>query len=228
MEVENPFLLEVVSDTICPWCYVGKRRLETALAAIGDDICFELRWRPFELNPDMPREGLDRKSYRSAKFGSWEKSLELDAQVQAAGASDGLEFHHDLIEKTPNTLASHVLINLAGGTDVQSDVVEALFRAYFVDGENIGEVNVLSAIGEKAGLDPTLIDEALANEERRTAVKAEARAFSQSGIGGVPTVLLNRFSLFSGAQRPELIERALRKAAAHDDVIASGRRLARA
>lgn len=228
MEIENSFLLEVVSDTICPWCYVGKRRLETALAAIGDDISFDLRWRPFELNPDMPREGLDRRSYRSAKFGSWEKSLELDAQVKAAGASDGLDFHHERMEKTPNTLASHVLINLAGGTEAQSDVVEALFRAYFVDGEDVGDPTVLAAIGAKAGLDATVVEQALADEERRAAVKAEARAFSQSGINGVPTVLLNRFSLFSGAQRPELIERALRKAAAHEDVIASGRSLARA
>ncbi len=228
MEIENSFLLEVVSDTICPWCYVGKRRLETALAAIGDDISFDLRWRPFELNPDMPREGLDRRSYRSAKFGSWEKSLELDAQVKSAGASDGLDFHHERMEKTPNTLASHVLINLAGGANVQSDVVESLFHAYFVDGEDVGDPTVLAAIGAKAGLDPTAVEQALADEERRAAVKAEARAFSQSGINGVPTVLLNRFSLFSGAQRPDVIERALRKAAAHEDVIASGRSLARA
>ncbi|WP_375595799.1 DsbA family oxidoreductase [Algihabitans albus] len=228
MEPKTSFLLEVVSDTICPWCYVGKRRLETALAAIGDDISFELRWRPFELNPDMPREGVNRKSYRSAKFGSWEASLELDAQVKAAGASDGLDFHHERMEKTPNTLASHVLIDLAGETGVQSAVVEALFRAYFVDGEDVGDPTVLAAIGAKAGLDQTAVERTLADEARHAAVKAEARAFSRSGVSGVPTVLLNRFSLFTGAQRPEVIERALRKAAAHEDVIASGRSLARA
>ena len=228
MEIETPFLLEVVSDTICPWCYVGKRRLETALAAIGNDISFELRWRPFELNPDMPRDGLDRKNYRSAKFGSWEKSLELDAQVKAAGASDGLDFHHQRIKKTPNTLASHVLIRLAGDHDRQNAVVEALFRGYFVDGEDVGDPAVLAAIGAKVGLDPSVVEEALADEEQRAAVKAQARAFGQSGINGVPTVLLNRFSLFSGAQPPELIETALRKAAAHNDIVASGRRLARA
>ena len=228
MEPKTSFLLEVVSDTICPWCYLGKRRLETALAAIGDDISFELRWRPFELNPGMPREGVNRKSYRSAKFGSWEASLELDAQVKAAGASDGLDFHHERMERTPNTLASHVLIDLAGETDVQSDVVEALFRAYFVDGEDVGDPTVLAAIGAKAGLDQTAVEQTLADEARQAAVKAEARAFSRSGVSGVPTVLLNRFSLFTGAQRPEVIERALRKAATHDDVIASGRSLARA
>ena len=228
MEPKTSFFLEVVSDTICPWCYVGKRRLEIALAAIGDDIAFELRWRPFELNPDMPREGVNRKSYRSAKFGSWEASLELDAQVKAAGASDGLDFHHERMEKTPNTLASHVLIDLAGETGVQSAVVEALFRAYFVDGEDVGDPTVLAAIGAKAGLDQTAVEQTLADEARQAAVKAEARAFSRSGVSGVPTVLLNRFSLFTGAQRPEVIERALRKAASHEDVIASRRSLARA
>lgn len=226
MEIENTFLLEVVSDTICPWCYVAKRRLETALDAIGKDISLEVLWRPYELNPEMPREGLDRKSYRSAKFGSWEKSLELDAQVKAAGAADGLDFHHERMEKTPNTLASHVLIRLASGTDVQTDVAEAIFRAYFVDGEDVGDVAVLTAIGSNAGLDRSAIEVALNDEDLRADVKAEAHAFAQSGINGVPTVLLNRFSLFSGAQRPDLIERALRKAAAHEDVIASGKDLA--
>ena len=109
METEKKFLLEVVSDAICPWCYVGKRRLETTLAAIGDELSFQVRWRPYELNPDMPCNGLERKAYRVRKFGSWERSLELDAQVKAAGAEDGVVFHHERIEKTPNTVASHVL-----------------------------------------------------------------------------------------------------------------------
>lgn len=227
MEIKKTLLLEVVSDTICPWCYVGKRRLETALEAIGDDISFELLWRPYELNPDMPREGLDRKTYRSAKFGSWEKSLELDAQVKEAGAPDGLDFHHERMEKTPNTLSSHILIRLASEFDVQSDVVEALFRAYFVEGEDVGDPAVLAKIGARAGLDPKAIEQAIDDDERRAAVKAEARAFAQSGISGVPTVLLNRFSLFSGAQRPDMIEQALRKASTHEDVIASGKDSAR-
>ena len=227
MEADNKYFLEVVSDTICPWCYVGKRRLEAALAAIGDDLSFEIRWRPYELNPNMPRGGVDRRTYRSSKFGSWEKSLELDAQVRAAGAEDGLDFHHQRIEKTPNTLLSHVLVRSAGETDIQSDIVEALFRAYFVDGKDVGDRAVLAAIASEAGLDQATIEQALDNEELRADVKAEARAFAQSGIGGVPTILLNRFSLFSGAHRSERIERVLRAAAAHEDVIAAGRALER-
>ncbi len=226
METETRFLLEIVSDTICPWCYVGKRRLDTALAAIGDDLAVDIRWRPFELNPDMPREGLDRKTYRSAKFGSWEKSRELDAQVVAASAPDGLAFHHDRMDKTPNTLASHVLIRLAGAAGRQDDIVEALFKAYFTDGRDIGDPAVLTAIGAETGLDAAMVDQALADETLRADVKAEAHAFARSGINGVPTVLLNRYMLFSGARRPDLIERALRDAAAHGDVIASGKAMA--
>ena len=227
MAIENKFLLEVVSDTICPWCYVGKRRLEAALAVIGDDLPVDIRWRPYELNPDMPREGMDRQAYRSRKFGSWERSRQLDAQVKAAGASDGLDFHQERIEKTPNTLSSHVLIRLAGETNSQSRIVEALFSAYFTEGRDVGDPDVLATIGAGAGLDRTTIERALENEILRADVKAEARGFAQSGISGVPTVLLNRFSLFSGAQQPELIERALRNTAAHADVIAAGRTLVR-
>lgn len=223
METEKKFLLEVVSDAICPWCYVGKRRLETALAAIGDELSFQVRWRPYELNPDMPCDGLERKAYRVRKFGSWERSLALDAQVKAAGAEDGVVFHHERIEKTPNTVASHVLVRLASETDIQGDIVEALFQAYFTDGKDIGDPAVLIAIGSSAGLHRKTIEEALNDENLRVDVKAEARAFARSGVNSVPTVLLNRFSLFSGAQQPGLIERALRKAAGRKDVIAAGR-----
>ena len=134
----SSFRLDIVSDTICPWCYVGKRRLAAALPILeAEGLTFDVAWRPFQLNPTMPREGLDRRAYRSAKFGSWEKSQALDAQVTEAGASAGLVFRHDLMAKTPNTVASHALIRLAhetGGAATQDRVVEALFSAYFTLG----------------------------------------------------------------------------------------------
>lgn len=120
-------LLEIVSDTICPWCYIGKQKLDAALAMIGDDNDFDVRWRPFELNPNMPRDELDRKTYRSAKFGSWEKSQALDAQIHEAGADAGLAFHHDRMAMTPNTLSSHVLVRLARDAGLQGTVVDAIF-----------------------------------------------------------------------------------------------------
>ena len=217
-----PYSLDIVSDTICPWCYIGKRRLDAALDLIGDEIAFDIRWRPFELNPDMPREGLERRAYRSRKFGSWEESLALDAQVKAAGAVDGLDFHHERMAMTPNTLASHVLIRLAGEGDRQGAVVESLFQAYFTDGRDIGDTDVLAEIGAGCGLDRAQVIAALNDERLRSETGSEARGFAQAGVRGVPTVMLNRHILFSGAQAPELIAAGLRRAAAHESVVAAG------
>lgn len=222
----KPYLLEIVSDTICPWCYVGKKNLGVALELIGDDIAFDMRWRPFELNPDMPREGMDRKLYRSGKFGSWEKSQALDAQVKQAGASVGLAFHHDRMAMTPNTLASHVLVRMAGEPGHQDAVVEAIFKAYFTDGLDVGNPDILADIAVECGLDRTVVIQALQDEVLRTDVKSEATALSQAGVNGVPSVILNRHLLFSGALRPDLMADKLRNAVSNQDVIAAGAKVA--
>ena len=153
----SSFRLDIVSDTICPWCYVGKRRLAAALPILeAEGLTFDVTWRPFQLNPTIPREGLDRRAYRSAKFGSWKKSQALDAQVTEAGASAGLVFRHDLMAKTPNTVASHALIRLAhetGGAATQDRVVEALFSAYFTQGLDVGDPAVLADLAKGAGIE---------------------------------------------------------------------------
>lgn len=222
----TPFSLEIISDTICPWCYIGKRRFDAALDLIGDEIAFDIRWRPFELNPHMPRKGLDRKAYRSRKFGSWERSQQLDAQVKTTGAQDGLHFHHERMAMTPNTLASHVLVRLAGEEGLQVAVVEAVFKAYFTDGLDVGDPGVLVDIGGACGLDRVQVAAALTDDRMRAEIKSEARTYAQAGVSGVPTVMLNRFILFSGAQAPELISQGLRQAAAHEQVIAAGAKVA--
>lgn len=215
-------LLEIVSDTICPWCYIGMRKLDAALAMIGDEIDFDVRWRPFELNPDMPRDGLDRRTYRSAKFGSWEKSQALDAQVHAAGADVGLDFHHDRMAMTPNTLSSHVLVRLARKSGLQDAVIEAIFKAYFTDGRDVGRAQTLTEIGVSCGMDGERIKEGLVDEGLRYDVKSEAAGFSAAGVNSVPSVLLNRHLLFSGAPSPERIDATLRRAAANEDVFSAG------
>ena len=222
---ETTYRLEIISDAICPWCYVGKRRLEAALGENGEGIPFDVHWRPFELNPEMPREGIDRRVYRSAKFGSWEESLRLDAQVKAAGAAAGLDFHHELIQKTPNTLSSHVTIRLARDFDRQSEVAEAIFTGYFTKGQDVGDPAVLTELATGCGLDPAAVSAALADEEIRRSVKTEARAFREGGVSGVPTVMLNGFILFTGAREPSFVVKALRRAAKHKSAIEAGGRL---
>jgi predicted DsbA family dithiol-disulfide isomerase len=133
--------VDVISDVICPWCYIGKRRLEKAIAAHGGPV--KVRWLPFQLNPSMPQGGISRREYRTSKFGSWERSHELDAKLVAVGEAEGIHFAFNRIERTPNTLDAHRLIGLADQEGVQGTVVEALFRAYFTEGRDIGNRQTL-------------------------------------------------------------------------------------
>jgi predicted DsbA family dithiol-disulfide isomerase len=216
--VQGARKLDIVSDTICPWCYVGKRRLEVALPILlAGGLAFELRWRPFQLNPDMPKVGLDRRAYRSAKFGSWEKSLALDAQVAAAGAAEGLEFRHDRMLKTPNTVASHILVGLAydiGGAALQGRVVEALFAGYFNQGRDVGDPQILADIGAEAGLDRASILSAITDPERTDSVVKDESLARKLHLNGVPSIVLDGRYLFSGARSVPAIVQALRDASA--------------
>lgn len=207
--------IEVISDAICPWCWVAKRRLDRAIVALAPDITASVAWRPFELNPGMPKAGVDRRAYRSAKFGSWQRSQALDAQVTAVGRSDGLVFNHDRMERTPNTVDAHRLIWLAGQHGKQDAVVEGLFAAYFNEGCDVGDPTVLADIGASAGLDDAKILAMLASDEGQAEVQSELRRSVSLGVSGVPTVLVDGVPLFSGAIRAELVEAKLREAAGH-------------
>jgi predicted DsbA family dithiol-disulfide isomerase len=208
--------IDVVSDAICPWCWIGKRHLEGALARLaGEGERFEVHWRPFQLNPDMPREGVERAAYRAAKFGTAERSRELDAQVAAAGATAGLEFRFDRQGRTPNTVDAHCLVRRAGavgGTAVQDAVVEALFRAYFQEGRDIGNAAVLAEIASGAGLaDAAAV---LASGEGEAEVREEDAGFRRLGISGVPSFALAGHVLFSGAVPAERMADVFRRALA--------------
>ncbi len=139
--------VDVISNVICPWCFIGKRRLEKAVHSLDAQHEVRVRWHPFQLNPSMPREGIPRKDYRTAKFGSWAKSLALDAQMNEVGASEGIAFALDRIARTPNTVDAHRLIWSAGEEGVQDAVVEAQFRAYFCEGRNVGDRETLLDAG---------------------------------------------------------------------------------
>ena len=162
-DAKATLVIEVISDAICPWCWIAKRRLESAIAALAPDITTTVTWRPFELNPKIPKAGVDRRAYRSAKFGSWQRSQALDAQVAAAGRSERLVFNHDKMERTPNTIDAHRLIRLAGQQGKQHDVVEGLFAAYFNEGRDIGA---------SARLDRARILAMLASDEAQAEVRS--------------------------------------------------------
>lgn len=196
--------IDVISDVICPWCFIGKRRLEKAL----DGRPATVRWHPFQLNPDMPREGIDRRSYRIQKFGSWERSQELDAQVAAAGRGEGIAFNFDEMARTPNTLDAHRVIWLAGERGVQDAVVEALFRAYFTDGRDLSDRATLAAVAAGAGLDPAEVDELLEGDKGRDVVHAVEEQGRRLGVSGVPFFVVNGRVALSGAQPPELFRQA--------------------
>ena len=218
MPEQLPLNLDIVSDTICPWCYVGKRHLEAALPVLAaEGLRFEITWRPFQLNPDMPQAGVERRAYRTQKFGSWERSLQLDAQIAEAGRGAGLTFRHDLMQRTPNTVTSHVLLGLAhevGGASVQGRVAEALFVAYFMAGADIGDPAVLTAVAAGAGIDTAQVTAALADPARNEAVRREDQAARSQGYNGVPSFVLEGYFLFSGAQPVATMVQVLRDASA--------------
>lgn len=207
--------LEIVSDAICPWCWIGKAHLDGALAILAaEGLTFDIGWLPFQLNPDMPVEGVDRRAYRTEKFGSWERSQELDAQVADAGRVAGLAFRHDLMARTPNTVEAHRLIRLAGPAGLQHAVAERLFRAYFQEGADIGDPAVLARLGAEAGLAEEAIAAFAAGQAAREEVVMESLGLARAGITGVPSFLLDRHLVFSGAMPAEHMAEGFRRAVA--------------
>ena len=201
--------VDVISDVICPWCYIGKRRLEKAIAELGMPV--EVRWHPFQLNPAMPKEGLSRREYRTRKFGSWERSQELDARVIAVGKEEGIDFAFDRIERTPNTLDAHRLIWLAGRGGVQDAVVEALFRAYFTEGRNIGDNETLLDVIVDVGLERSAAEAVLGGDDGMEAVKEGEKLSKQHHVDSVPVFVVNGMFTLAGAQLPEEFLRLFRE-----------------
>ena len=209
----EPLAVTVYSDVICPWCYVGKRRLEAALGAPAFRPRFELNWLPFELNPDMPAEGITRAEYRMRKFGA-ERAAELDRSMTETGREVGIDFAFDRMQRTPSTKLAHRLIWEAGRQGRQNEIVNRLFRAYFEEAQDIGEAEVLTKLAGEAGLDAAGVAQALDGSESLDAVMALVERGRSMGIQGVPFfILLGKYGV-SGAQPPEFWREALPKIAA--------------
>ncbi len=202
--------VDIFSDVICPWCFIGKRRLEKAIAAQQHEV--NVRWLPFQLNPQMPKEGISRRDYRIRKFGSIERSMELDAKVVAVGAAEGIHFAFDRIERTPNTLDAHRLIWLADKEGVQNAVVEALFLAYFTNGRDISNRQALIEVVTEAGMDRGKAEGVFDGDEGREVIEEAADRARQLRVDGVPFFLINAKITLPGAQQPEGFLEAFKEA----------------
>jgi predicted DsbA family dithiol-disulfide isomerase len=218
---ERTLTIDVYSDVICPWCYVGKRRLERALKT-WDGVPVNIRWRPFQLNPTMPRNGMDRRQYLEAKFGGPEAARSIYDQVSAAGANEGISFAFERIARTPNTFAAHRLIWLSGHQGKQDEMVEMLFRQYFLEGGDIGNIDTLSQAAAQAGLDQAATETFLTGDEGVGEVKAEEAAGHRLGIRSVPYFVFNGANALSGAQPPEQFVAAFRQSAVDSAVGKAG------
>jgi predicted DsbA family dithiol-disulfide isomerase len=203
--------IDVVSDTVCPWCFIGKRRLQRALA-MRPEVEAQVFWRPYRLDPTIPKEGVDRKAYLRAKFGDGPRNSAIGEALRSEGASEGIDFAFDKIAKTPNTLDSHRLIRWAASAGRQDDVVERLFRAYFLEGRDIGDSNVLVDVAAQTGMDSDLVGELLAKDADLDQVEREAGLANQMGISGVPTFIFDSRFMISGAREPEILAKIIDRA----------------
>ena len=205
-------LIEVVHDLVCPWCYLGVRRLFRTMRR-RPDLLFELAWRPFLLNPDMPRAGMSRTDYVVRKFGGEDRARRLYASITEIGAAEGLQFRFDRIRRTPSSVDAHRLVRWAARYGCGREVVEALFAAHFSDGHDIGDTQVLRAIGLSCGLDPHGLSLFLRGDDEVDLVHADNLRAHRLGINGVPCFVVAGQHAISGAQEPEVIERLLDVAA---------------
>jgi predicted DsbA family dithiol-disulfide isomerase len=195
--------LDIISDPICPWCYIGKSFLDAALAARPDHP-FTLEWHPFQLNPDMPLQGMDRRAYLEAKFGGKDGAVKAYMPVLEKAQEAGLSLNFEAITRTPNTLDAHRLIHWAGIEDRQTPMVMALFRAYFEEGRDIGDPDVLADLADGLDMDAAVIRRLLASDSDLDAIRSRDRSFREMGVTSVPTFIVAGQHAVPGAQPADL------------------------
>lgn len=195
--------LDILSDPICPWCYIGKTNLDKALAAVPDHP-FVIEWHPFQLNPDMPEGGMDRREYLERKFGGKEGAVKAYAPVVEHAEKAGLNINFEAMKRTPNTLDAHRLIHWAGIEGKQNDVVDALFDAYFVQGRDIGDHEVLADIADGVGMDAAVVLKLLKSDADRDDIRKRDAHSREMGVNSVPTFIVANQHAVPGAQPPEL------------------------
>jgi len=197
--------IDVISDTVCPWCFIGKRRLMRAMEQ-RPNIAFDVKWRPYRLDPTVPRSGMDRQAYMRAKFGDDPmKIVEMHKLIATEGAKEGIEFDFAAITRRPDTLDSHRLVRWAEANGVQDEVVERLFIAYFENGEDIGDIRVLADIADISGMDGVEVARMLESDTDITLVEREDQIAHEMGVTGVPAMIFGNRLAVSGAREPEML-----------------------
>jgi predicted DsbA family dithiol-disulfide isomerase len=209
----KPLRLDIVSDVVCPWCYIGKRRIENALALVND-VPVEVHWRPFFLNPWVPREGISREDYLTAKFGSVEAYKGIAGRVVAAAGEEGLTYRPELVKRQPNTIDCHRLIHWAEATGKAAEMKQRLMELYFRDGGDLTDINVLVQAASECGLDAEETRRRLSTDEDVAFISVQAEEAANKGISGVPTYVFGQKYAVSGAQPPEQLAAAIRQVSA--------------
>ena len=209
--------IDIIFDTICPWCYIGKRRLDQALKA-RPHVTVEKRWRPFLLNPDLPIDGIERRSYLVQKFGSEGRIERMLGAISQVGQSVEIDFAFDRIERTANSIESHRLVRFADRSGKAEACVEALFLSYFVNGHDIGRPDLLLDIGIRLGLDRAALETHLASDDGKAEIIEENRRVHGMGVTGVPTFVFAGEYAIAGAQDPTVLTRLIDAAAANPEV----------
>lgn len=213
MSTLKPLTIDVVSDVVCPWCYIGKKRIEQAIA-LAPEVPVELIYRPFFLNPWVPREGISRDEYLTKKFGSPERYKEIAGRIAETAAQEGLEYHPERVQRQPNTIDCHRLIHWASAIGQGPAMKQRLMELYFRDGGDLTDPDVLVQAAAECGLDAADIRARLATDQDVEEVSAQAQEAADKGISGVPTYVFMHQYAVSGAQDPTLIARAIRKLSA--------------
>jgi predicted DsbA family dithiol-disulfide isomerase len=203
--------IDFISDTVCPWCFIGKRRLARAIA-MRPNISFDVRYRPYRLDPTVPKGGMDREAYMAAKFGKNAGVSEAQQMIAAEGAKEGIEFDFAAIKRRPDTIDSHRLIRWAEMTGAQDEVVERLFAAYFQNGEDIGDIRVLAGIADVSGMDGSQVADMLESDQDVSLMEREDKLAHEMGVTGVPAMIFANKVAVSGAREPQVLAMVIDKA----------------
>ena len=210
---DNVVEIDVVSDVMCPWCYVGKRRLEKALSEVPEDIEVKIHWRPFQLDPTIPPEGRDRKKYLADKFGTPEQVAEKYDPIRQAGEAEGIPFNFDGIAVSPNTLNAHRVLRWAEQVGLQNEMAERLFQAYFIDAADLTDNAVLTDLAVEVGLERDVVERLLAGDADLKEVQDEMVHYQQMGVRSVPTMIVGKKYAITGAQNADTILQVIKSVA---------------